>query len=85
VSEESSSSGSKGQSRAGQAAKIIANPARYKICQGCESIVGARVSLCPNCHSYRYDTRSAAVVAQAQLLARRPQQSILASDLSASR
>jgi hypothetical protein len=67
--------------RARKAAKIIAEPALFKVCEGCESIVAARVAMCPNCYGYRFDESPAAVVAQAQLLGSREQRSVVAEDL----
>ncbi len=63
------------------ALKILALPFRYKVCLGCESIVGAQVNHCPNCHGYRFDPSSKQVVEQAKLLASRPQQTVTAADL----
>lgn len=69
------------QQRAQQAAKIIQNPGRYKVCMGCESIVAAKVTLCPNCHGYRFEEDREQVVSQARELGRREQHSVIASDL----
>jgi hypothetical protein len=44
-------------SRAGRAAAavvITATPANYQVCEGCGSIVAARVQVCPQCRSYRF-------------------------------
>jgi hypothetical protein len=68
-------------SRADKARQIAASPADFQVCEGCDSIVGARVSLCPNCHSYRFDTSSNRVVEQAMMLGAREQQSVTAEDL----
>lgn len=67
--------------RAERAGKIIAAPERFKVCEGCESIVTARVTTCPNCHGYRFDESATRVIEQAQLLASRPQQSVTSSDM----
>ena len=67
--------------RAAAAAKIAANPAGYKVCEGCDSIVGGGAALCPNCHSYRFDASSARVIHQAQILGSREQTSVTADDL----
>ncbi len=67
--------------RARQADKIVKNPSRYKICEGCGSIVVATNATCPSCHSYRFDDDSESVTAQARLLAQRQRQSVVASDL----
>jgi hypothetical protein len=69
-------------SREAKAARIAANPAAYKVCEGCDSIVGAAVVLCPNCHSYRFDDAPEAVRRQALALGSREQTSVTAGDLS---
>jgi hypothetical protein len=68
--------------RAATAAKIAANPAGYKVCEGCDSIVGSGAALCPNCHSYRFDASPQRVIEQARLLGSREQTSVTAEDLS---
>jgi hypothetical protein len=67
--------------RARKAAKIIAAPENFKVCEGCESIVAARVATCPNCNGYRFNEDPDAVVDQAQILGNREQQSVVAEDL----
>lgn len=68
-------------SRAETAAKIAANPSAYKVCEGCDSIVGAGAALCPNCHSFRFDTTAEQVIRQARILGAREQTSVTAEDL----
>ena len=67
--------------RGRKAAKIIAEPSKYKVCEGCDSVVAERVVICPNCYGYRFDADASAVVAQATLLASREQTSVSADDL----
>lgn len=67
--------------RARQADKIVKNPAHYKVCEGCESIVVMSAVTCPSCHSYRFNEDATSVATQARHLARRQRQSVLASDL----
>ena len=67
--------------RAATAAKIAANPAGYKVCEGCDSIIGAGAPLCPNCHSFRFETSAERVIQQANLLGAREQTSVTANDL----
>ena len=67
--------------RARKAEKIIAKPTDFKVCEGCESIVAARVATCPNCHGYRFDDTPDAVIAQARLLGSRAQTSVIEEDL----
>lgn len=69
------------ESRQDKARKIAANAASYKVCEGCDSIVGIRTVLCPNCHSFRFDESPVRVITQAQLLGAREQNSVTSSDL----
>jgi len=64
------------EDRARQADKIVKNPANYKICEGCDSIVLAKAHTCPNCASYRFQEGPASVVAQARLLGKRELQRV---------
>lgn len=68
--------------RVRKALKIIATPFLYKVCVGCESIVTKPSHGCPNCHGYRFLEEEEAVVAQAKVLATRPQQSVTPADLT---
>lgn len=67
--------------RARRAQKIVDNPSKYKICEGCESIVAVKVNICPNCHSYRFEDNQQSVVEQAKALGSREQQSVVSEDL----
>ncbi|PWU07513.1 MAG: hypothetical protein C5B47_06065 [Verrucomicrobia bacterium] len=67
--------------RAERAAKIIEQPEEYKICEGCDSILTASATTCPNCHSYRFDTDPRVVAAHARFLASRAQMSITSEDM----
>jgi len=69
------------EDRARQADKIVKNPANYKICEGCDSIVLAKAHTCPNCAGYRFLEGRAVVIRQARLLGARERKSVLASDL----
>lgn len=68
--------------RAETAARIAAHPADYKVCEGCDSIVGSKTALCPNCHSYRFDAVAERVMRQARLLGSREQTSVTVGDLT---
>lgn len=68
--------------RAEAAAKITANPTNYKVCEGCDSIVGITTAICPNCHSFRFDDQPQTVVRQALLLGSREQRTVTAEDLA---
>jgi RNA polymerase subunit RPABC4/transcription elongation factor Spt4 len=69
------------QKRARQASKIIAHPAGYKVCDGCDSIVASRVAICPSCNGYRFEEEAETVTSHAKLLASRTQTSVIAEDL----
>ena len=68
-------------SRAEAAARIAAQPADYKVCEGCDSIVGSKTAICPNCHSYRFDETAERVTRQARILGSREQTSVTVADL----
>jgi hypothetical protein len=63
------------------AARIANNPSGYKVCEGCDSIVVSGAAICPNCHSYRFDSSHERVVMQARILGAREQTSVTAEDL----
>jgi len=67
--------------RAEAAARIAENPSGYKICEGCDSIIGSGTAICPNCHSFRFDNSHERVVMQAHILGAREQTSVTADDL----
>lgn len=69
------------EERARQADKIVKNPALYKICEGCDSIVLVKAPTCPNCASYRFEEDLGKIVAQARILGNRPRTTVLVSDL----
>ena len=77
-----SSETSTNQDRIRQADKIAGNPAEYKVCEGCGSIVTERTVTCPSCHAYLFDSAAERVVAQAKKLARQLQKSVLSTDLA---
>lgn len=67
--------------RSEAAARIAENPSGYKVCEGCDSIVGSGAAICPNCHSFRFDGERERVVMQARILGAREQTSVTAEDL----
>jgi hypothetical protein len=67
--------------RAARAQKIIEAPQNYKVCEGCDSIVTRRVATCPNCHGYRFNLDEDEIIAQAKVLASRPQTSVTEWDM----
>lgn len=64
-----------------RARRIVRNPSKYKVCGGCDSIVAAKVHICPNCHSYRFYVEKQVVINQAHTLSRREQHSVVSEDL----
>lgn len=69
------------EARARAAEKIVAEPHRYKVCEGCGSILLASAVICPICHSYRFDESPEAVVEQARELGCREATSVTEDDL----
>ena len=67
--------------RAKSAKKIARYPEQYKVCVGCDSIVASKAHLCPNCHAYRFVEDVDYVIAQADNLSRREQQTVVSEDL----
>ncbi len=67
--------------RAEAAARIAENPDGYKVCEGCDSIIGIGATICPNCHSFRFDHSRERVVMQARILGAREQTSVTSDDL----
>lgn len=66
--------------RATAAAKILAQPSEYKVCEGCGSIVLKKALLCPNCHAYRFDESVTRVILQAEILGSREAASVTKDD-----
>lgn len=64
-----------------KAKEIAANPSAYKICEGCDSIVGSGAITCPNCHGYRFDPEPSRVIDQAIYLGSRKQTSVTVEDM----
>ena len=67
--------------RAKRARRIVKNPTLYKVCIGCDSIVAAKVNICPNSHAYRFESGDVFVIALAKELSTREQNSVVAEDL----
>jgi len=64
-----------------KAKEIANNPSDYKVCEGCDSIVGSGTVICPNCHGYRFDDGASRVVDQAVWLGCREQTTVTANDM----
>ena len=65
-----------------QTSKFIAkNPFLYKVCEGCDSIVIKKTTICPNCKSYRFNLEEAFVKTHAKILGNRSQESVTPEDL----
>ncbi len=69
------------EARAKAAEKIATEPERYKVCEGCGSILHITAQICPICHSYRFDESPEAVIQQARLLGCREATSVTEDDL----
>jgi len=69
------------EDRLAKAQRIARNPSAYKVCEGCDSIIGVAAALCPNCHSFRFDRASTRVIEQALALGAVNQKSVTAEDL----
>ncbi|MGJ8673263.1 hypothetical protein [Rubritalea sp.] len=65
-----------------KAQEIASNPSSYKVCEGCDSIVGSGAITCPNCHGYRFDAEPGRVVDQAIFLGARKQTSVTLEDMA---
>lgn len=57
--------------RAAAAREIAKRPESYQVCLGCESILAASLSVCPQCHAYRFETDPETIRKRAHTLARR--------------
>ncbi len=64
-----------------RANSIIQEPEKYKLCEGCESIVDIGVKLCSVCNAYRFDTDIRRICSHAKILGSRERQSVAKSDL----
>lgn len=64
-----------------KAQEIASNPTQFKVCEGCDSIVAVKASVCSNCHAYRFDDSPTRVVDQAIYLGARKKTSVTSSDL----
>jgi len=60
---------------------IFENPERYKICEGCDSILGKSVNICPNCKSYRFNEDEEDVASHAKKIGNREQTTVTEEDL----
>lgn len=65
-----------------KAQEIATNPESYKVCEGCDSIVGAAAVTCANCHGYRFDAEASRVIDQAIYLGARKQTSVTVEDMA---
>jgi len=63
------------------AVQIMLSPSKYKVCEGCSSIVSIGTRICPNCHAYRYNDDKDYVVKQAEILGKSEQTSVTKDDL----
>lgn len=68
------------EDRAARADKIVRDPSKYKICDGCDSIVLATATTCPSCHAYRFIDDQKSVINQARELGQRERRSLVKGD-----
>ncbi len=68
------------EDRAARADKIVRDPSKYKICDGCDSIVLATAATCPSCHAYRFIEDRESVIIQARELGQRERRSLVKGD-----
>ena len=68
------------ENRAARADKIVRDPSKYKICEGCDSIVLATAATCPSCHAYRFIEDRESVIIQARELGQRERGSLVKGD-----
>jgi len=64
-----------------QAFVILASPWNYKICEGCDSVVTQKTSVCPNCKSYRFDEDIDKLTSHVKKLAKSEQKTVTEDDL----
>lgn len=57
--------------RRAMAHRIGMSPHRFKVCEGCGSIIGVEPSVCWHCRGYRFDRSARAVVNAAAELSSR--------------
>jgi uncharacterized paraquat-inducible protein A len=67
--------------RIAAAIEIVLFPKKYKICEGCDSIVMSETRLCPVCHSYRFNNKENEVMDQAMKLSEEEQTTVTKEDL----
>lgn len=61
------------EQRQKKAREIALNPTKFKICEGCESIVLKKTLLCEICKTYRFDNNPQHIVDQAISMGRKAQ------------
>ena len=69
------------EERLTQALLILLKPEEYKICEGCESIVTQKTSMCPNCHAYRFNDNVEDVIEHTREISVRERRSVTKEDL----
>jgi hypothetical protein len=69
------------EDRIAAALVIIMEPWKYKVCEGCDSILTETTVICPSCKSYRFDYKELSVTKMAKELANNKQKTVTESDL----
>ena len=69
------------EKRIAAAIKIMTEPWKYKVCEGCDSILTETAVICPSCKSYRFDFEEVSVVNMAKDLSTKNQKTVTEKDL----
>jgi hypothetical protein len=69
------------EERIAAAIKIMTEPWKYKVCEGCDSILRETAAICPSCKSYRFDYKELSVTQKAKELAYSEQKTVTENDL----
>ena len=69
------------QKRLEQALLILLQPEKYKICEGCDSVVTKKTVVCPSCHAYRFNEDEDYVIKHTKEISVNQQRSVTKDDL----
>lgn len=69
------------EKRISAAIQIMTEPWKYKVCEGCDSILRETAVICPSCKSYRFDYNQLSVAKMAKELAHSEQKTVTEEDL----
>jgi hypothetical protein len=68
-------------SRKEAAEYVAANYKRFKVCEGCDSVLAKTLAMCPICYTYRFDASKEAVINTSTRLGNNDRSTLLDSDL----